>query len=210
MKDGKTYQFKPLKTLAGWARGLMVAFLIVLTLFTALLAFGLFTGTPVDFNAEDLDGIGLLTSLSALLSLTVQVVSGIVSLLWIYGAARNTRAVRPQLDLKPIWAVAWFFVPIAFWFKPYQYMCQIWSTAKGPQDGRYLKEARPVVMWWTFWVIAMISGNIAWRIDDPGAYSIAQLINSLFVFLATIQFMGLVGSITRMQADTDIRIVEQF
>lgn len=210
MASEKTYIFRPLKSLATWARVLMIIQMVATGIFMAVLITALVMGSPVSFNGEDLSDFSAVASLVALVSLAIKTVSGIVAMIWVYRAGCNTRALRPTLDFKPIWAIIWYFVPIAFLFKPYQYMCQIWVTAHGPKDGRYAADDRPVAIWWALFIVGSISGNIAWRLPDPTAYTVLALISGGFGIFATLRFMDLVRIITQLQGDTDTRVADQF
>lgn len=210
MANDERYTFKPLKTLAGWARGLMIVQLMSVALLVVVLVAGLAMGTPVDMNSEVPDGIDMVGALAVLLDVAVEIVSGIVALFWIYGAARNTRALRPQLDLKPAWAVIWFFIPFAFLFKPYQYMARIWETAVGPRDGIYPKNTGPLGAWWGLFIISVISSNIASRITDPTAYAYLAIISGVSGFIATLYFMKIVAEVTRMQGQGGIQAADHF
>ena len=64
--------------------------------------------------------------------------------------AKNVRALGATgLEFTPGWAVGWFFVPIAGFFKPFQAMREIWKASKNPL--RWQEEATgSVVGWWWF------------------------------------------------------------
>ena len=42
-------------------------------------------------------------------------------------ANRNARAFGAPMSNSPGWAAGWFFVPVAFWWKPYYAMKEIWQ-----------------------------------------------------------------------------------
>lgn len=82
--------------------------------------------------------------------------SGILSLLvllallfWIYRANKNASALSDlPLEYSPGWAVGWFFVPIAGWFKPYQVMLEIYKASRTPANWHKTKSASIVGCWW--------------------------------------------------------------
>ena len=42
-------------------------------------------------------------------------------------ANRNARAFGAPMSNSPGWAAGWFFIPVAFWWKPYYAMKEIWE-----------------------------------------------------------------------------------
>jgi hypothetical protein len=49
---------------------------------------------------------------------------------WIYRASRNLRSLGVEKQrFSPAWAVGWWFVPIMFWFRPYQVAAEIWKSS---------------------------------------------------------------------------------
>ena len=67
-------------------------------------------------------------------------------------ANRNARAFGAPLSNSPGWAAGWFFVPIAFWWKPYYAMKEIWQGSD-PDPAVNPLQARVSALlpwWWTY------------------------------------------------------------
>lgn len=152
--------FKPLKKLTlaskiliGLAMAGMLAYVLCLVTSMSL-------GERIDFDAVELSPLGAITALVSLYLLLTWIISGIVSLFWIYGAARNAAALQPDADLSPAWAVGWYFVPFALWYKPYQYMEKIWNISLDYSEDT--ETTRMLGFWW----LAHVMGGILVRIGE--------------------------------------------
>jgi hypothetical protein len=102
-----------------------------------------------------------------------------------------------QLDAKdvtvpPFWAVAWYFVPIAAFWKPLQAVRQIWRNTDNFEQPRLARVPASIGWWWTIWVINSIIGGVSFRIGmSSGFYTTDGYIDP-----ATVQVMNLLDSIT--------------
>jgi len=81
----------------------------------------------------------------------INLVAGILILMWIYRANANARLPGAQ-DMKftPGWSVGWFFIPFAMLFKPFQAMKEIWRASANPQDWQSQPVSVLVGWWWFF------------------------------------------------------------
>ena len=209
----QSYRFKPFKGLTFWTRLLIIARLVALVGYGYCDASQAFTGARVDFDtAAPTDLFVWFTLLSAVLYLLTYVVSGIVSLFWIYRAASNALALRPGLPITPGWAVGWFFVPFANLYKPYQYMRYIWQGSGGfiEKGG----EPRLVQAWWISTIVGNILTGIASRLDKvvegPPWDLGLEAVGFGLLFVGTIMFFRLVKTIHHNQLTADTRIAETF
>ena len=97
---------------------------------------------------------------------------------WIVVAHRNLPALGAEdLDVRPGWAVGWFFVPFANLWKPYQAMRTLWKASHdGPRweygDGHFL-----LGLWWTLWIVSSVLGSVFFR-TTMRATTIPQIIDS--------------------------------
>jgi len=150
------------RPLAGLSNTLVVIlkmFLAASILWLAAVVFSYYSYSrlPIDANydevylfADDVSGfIGLA-------SIVISVVAAVVFLMWVYRAAKNIRLFTGATAVsKPGWAVAWYFVPIACLFKPYQDMREIWKASHGGDPaGRSI-----VVVWW----LLLLGSILAWN-----------------------------------------------
>jgi len=145
-----------------------------------------------------------------IVQLILFLVSGILSLKWIYRANFNARGLGAiNMVFTPGWAIGWYFIPIANLWKPYQAMKEIWKASNNTQNWN-IWSAKSVSSllpwWWFFWLSSGIIGNAAFRmtlraneIDELlTANAVAQLSNISGIFLSLI-FIGILTRIYNMQ-----------
>ena len=95
-------------------------------------------------------------------------VSGLFFLFWVYRTAANVHSVDPNaMTLSPGWAVGWNFIPIAWYWKPYQAVKEIWH---GSHQLGAKRNPTPVRfgIWWCCWVASLLVGHIGDRILERG------------------------------------------
>lgn len=92
---------------------------------------------------------------------------------WIYRAHAHLREAGFAVPgIGPGWAVGWFFVPIADFWKPYQVMRGLWrgshhAAAVDPRSA----DGGPVAAWWGLW----LSGIVFIVLPDHEAATAATL-----------------------------------
>jgi len=65
--------------------------------------------------------------------LGIQLTTSILFLMWIYRANSNARQLGAQgMKFSPGWSVGFYFIPILWFWKPYQAMKEIWQASKAP------------------------------------------------------------------------------
>jgi hypothetical protein len=80
---------------------------------------------------------------------------------WIVRAHRNLPALGAEnLDIRPGWALGYFFVPIANFWKPYTAMRTLWQASH--HAPRWHLEDAPwwLVMWWVLWLLSTVLGRL--------------------------------------------------
>lgn len=68
---------------------------------------------------------------------------------FLFTSSRNARALDLQkLQYTPFMTIAWFFIPIALWFKPYSAVKELWfaSSRSNERLPSYFRK------WWAAWV----------------------------------------------------------
>lgn len=92
------------------------------------------------------------------------VASGIAILTWIYRANCNARQLgAANLRFEPVWTVAWYFIPVANFWKPYQVMREIWQTSVNAAHWDAQKVSLFLPCWWTLWLISNALEQAAYR-----------------------------------------------
>lgn len=150
----------------------------------------------------------------SILGLIAYFASAIVFSVWIVRVARNVRALGATgLEFTPGWAVGWFFVPIAGFFKPFQAMREIWKASKNPL--RWQEEATgSVVGWWWFGFLSMcivswLAGNLeigAHDLDSLRTATEFSIGSNLLELFAVLPSIALVSQVCQFQiAATHLR-----
>lgn len=114
---------------------------------------------------------GAIGGFSLVLALATFVVFGI----WIVRAHRNLPALGARhLEFTPGWALGWFFVPIAYFWKPYQAMRALWQNSRDATRPHTQDTTWVMPVWWGLWIISMVLGNYLIRHSFETA-TVAQL-----------------------------------
>jgi hypothetical protein len=173
----KEYTFQPIE-----GRARTVALWLVISMITDALTIGT--------SVIDLQMLSWLDTLSfaaleqwrmmgaiGFVVIAVYLVTIVIFCFWIYRAAANAHALRPGLSTSPPWAIGWYFVPFACLFKPFTSMKEIWRASFRREAWRPTPPDAVVSIWWTFWILTCVTGNIAFRLAASGADA-STLVNS--------------------------------
>jgi hypothetical protein len=109
----------------------------------------------------------------------VGVATAIVFLLWIYRASRNLHSLGALGQrFSPGWAVGWWFIPIMFFFRPYQVMVEIWkgSTPRATREATFDWKAESVSTllpwWWACWIAQFFAAFVWGFAEESGGTNI--------------------------------------
>ena len=127
---------------------------------------------PAEAGMADLVDLILLIDVSA---------CAVLVLRWIHRTNANAHTFTDEMSISPGWAVGWFFVPIANWFKPYQGVRETWN-ASHEAAGQVDEIGTPLLgWWWGLWLAVTIGSRVSSRMLensgglDPGAATIELL-----------------------------------
>jgi len=96
---------------------------------------------------------------------------------WIYRAHANLLLTdAPQTEYTPGWALGWFAVPIANFFKPFQAMKALWLASHG--QPAQTDETAPGLLW--FWWLAWITSSVGGYRDEIGTFDIVICVSTAF------------------------------
>jgi hypothetical protein len=185
----------------------LLAALLVLTaalLVSSLLQYQLlqssFTQTEADANdmrQRIVDGIYLVTIVATTVAFGC----------WIYRANGNARALGAAgMQFTPGWSVGWYFIPVAYFWKPFQAMREIWKASKNP--ARWQSERTdPILGWWWFgWITSNLLGQLDFTMsmaahDLPSfsAASVIGVVDAAFGVFSTALALVLITRLSRMQ-----------
>jgi hypothetical protein len=138
-----------------------------------------------------------------ILQVLIYICSGIWILRWIYVAGANARDLASHpMQFSPGWAVGWYFIPIAFLWKPYQAMKEIWRVSANPRDPNIVPDSPLLSSWWFFFIVATLTGNAAFRmamlaegIDELLATNVVTQISDFALIALAILLIAIVRRI---------------
>ena len=100
-----------------------------------------------------------------LVQLAVYVGTAIVFFVWLYRANANARALgADDMMAGPGMSIGWYFVPLANLAMPFVAMRELWKASSRPKDWQAIPSPATIPLWWACWLIAGITGIIAFRI----------------------------------------------
>ncbi|MEN9361585.1 MAG: hypothetical protein RL095_3120 [Verrucomicrobiota bacterium] len=164
---------------------------------------------PSQFQPEDPDWEEMEISLPVMLLSSLQAGVGLVTtyvfIVWLHRAHRNLRALgAAELQFTPGWVLAWYFIPVFNFWKPYQAMHELWQASHQPGDWKKVPVPGLLSAWWGLWLLSwlIIFAIFATIIvtDDASTTSldILNYANGLFLNLVA---MKLVSGISQSQQD---------
>jgi hypothetical protein len=110
-------------------------------------------------------------------------ITAILLLIWIHRAFANLLASGIKgLSYSPGWAVGWWFIPIANFYKPYSAMCELWEESKSggdSNDSSFFNGTAHIAVWWCCWLgstfVARWASMIFVSAINPDAKSVTTL-----------------------------------
>lgn len=132
--------------------------------------------------------------------------------IWIYRVNYNARCLGAK-DMRhsPGWSIAWYFIPIAFFWKPYQAMKEIYLKTYNLNTSVSKTNNVPgfFPLWWTFWLLCSFAAQIQFRLgmnffnsnslDLYLAYNFVAICADTLLILNWIFFYKVFKSISSMQ-----------
>jgi ABC-type multidrug transport system fused ATPase/permease subunit len=99
--------------------------------------------------------------LAAIAYIASLVVNLVLFLMWVHRTNRNAQALSAGMDVRPGWAVGWFFIPFASLYKPFQGLDQTWRVSIDPSRWRGLDTPTLLRWWWGFHLTSNIAGSMS-------------------------------------------------
>lgn len=113
-------------------------------------------------------------------------ISSIAFLFWIYTASKNLASLNMlNQRFSPRWAIIWWFVPIMWFFRPYQVMKEIWNGS----DPAHVSSSEPtsrstsyslLKWWWTTWIVSIFLVDFNYGFEPIGQGARNQIWGSTF------------------------------
>ncbi|MDE2927401.1 MAG: DUF4328 domain-containing protein [Acidobacteriota bacterium] len=138
----------------------------------------------------------------------IPLITSILVLIWIHRANHNARQLgAADMHFTPGWAVGWYFVPIAWFWKPYQAMTEIWRASRNPADWRGRPVSALLQWWWVLWIVpfwgeAIVNWAVGRNLDEAGAETLEAatgLAGWILDIPLILVFLAIIGAVHRMQ-----------
>ena len=143
------------------------------------------------------------------------VISSIAFLFWIYRASKNLSSLNwSNQEFSPKWAIIWWFVPIMWFFRPYQLMKEIWN---GSDPAHVSSSDDPIGIstsysllkwWWTTWIVSFFLVDFNDVFEPLGQDTQNQIWGSTFsigglvsVLVSALLLISIVRKITSRQEE---------
>lgn len=175
---------------------------------------------------EEIESNDIRQGLIALAFVLVFIGTVVLWCVWIHRASKNLwpLAINDQ-RFSPRWAVGWWFVPIMWYFRPYQVVKEIWlgsdpnGVKPAPWGVDVSAEWRSFVVWpglgwwWGFWVLALSSSSGSGDVlgDDIGRMIFVDYVaiaTHVILIVAAVLAIRLIGIIDVRQDQKHRRIIE--
>lgn len=160
------FEFRDLTTLTGVLAWMLRigAVLAVVGIWSSWLQLELLSDSfSPDAGAANDRREGLVAGAFGLVMLATLIVFG----RWILLAHRNLPAMGAQfLEVRPGWAVGYFFIPILNWWKPYQAMRSLWRSSHSVHRPELQDSTWVLPTWWTLWIVYSLISNSTFRLQS--------------------------------------------
>lgn len=208
--------FRDPTVLTTWTTRLLYAYIVVVLVAAWSHAGELLGRGGPESLAALLSSIPLLDSLARLVgvlwslvgTIAASAIAAILVLVWIHRANYNARQLGgTDMHFSPGWAVGWYFIPIAWFWKPYQAMREIWQASVSPVDWQRQAGSPLLVWWWGLWILTgwgtfAVSELTVRSLDAAGvatADAAIELSSAILSVPLTLVLLAIIGSVHQMQ-----------
>lgn len=222
------YTFRDQTRLAQWIKWVLYALVVMTVLsiisnslelvFFSNLENGAFYSDEAAFNAAVANDKR--QAIVVYSSLGIYLFSAILIGRWIYFANENAHCLSErEMRFTPGWAVGWYFVPFANFWKPYQAMKEIWLTSFSLSDKQQLPGTEPtshaiIIWWWSLWLATGILATIAERkasglyvsLDAYRSATGLNILSDIFMIPLCFVLLNIIHQINDVQAQANQQI----
>ena len=134
--------------------------------------------------------------------------TAILVLTWTHRANHNARQLgAADMRFTPGWAVGWYFIPIAWFWKPYQAMTEIWRASVSPSDWSAAPVSSLLRWWWGLWIVPSwgldgVDLVASFRLDEAGSETVeaaTDLVGYMLDIPLAFVLVAIIAAVTRMQ-----------
>lgn len=207
--------FRDPTKLTTWLKYFLYASIIIdaIALFSGLLQYQLLSDFKLGVYSSEALAISAAESndkrqqIIGVFQFGIAITTIILFAMWIYRANFNARALGAQnMKFTPGWSVGYYFIPILWFWKPYQAMKEIWRASKAPTSWESVARGAVLPWWWFFFLISAMVGNASFRtalrakeIDELLTNTVITIASDVVSIPATIIALVLVRQIYEMQ-----------
>jgi hypothetical protein len=209
-----------LRLRAAWARGFLLAYIVVAALVTAWNAY---LAVMARLNENTIvvtpDGSPFMAAAKAIAMLAgsislgaITLISPVIILLWIYRAHGNLRTIGvDSLNYSPGWAAGSFFVPIINLVVPFRAMRELCNRSFGESKYQAHESVPDVSSWWTCFVVgnlvqAFLILQLLIELLTPFFFTTPRIANALLGLFSSLLLIGsafflfrIIGAVTTAQ-----------
>lgn len=149
----------------------------------------------------------LIQGLVGITQMVLWFVTAIMFCIWTYRCNVNVRVMGATgLNIRPGWAIGWYFVPIMSLWKPYQAMKEVWQASLSPTNWYNVKRGKIMSRWWFFWIVSNFIDQAAFKwslkadtIGEMKIGNIVMTVSDVFSIPTTIVTIMFVVALTELQ-----------
>lgn len=207
--------FRDPTKLTKWLKYFLYASLVINTiaLFSDMLQYQLLSDFKLGiYSSEELASAAAEVNnkrqqIIGLFQFSIAIATSVLFAIWIYRANFNARQLGAQgMKFSPGWSIGYYFIPILWFWKPYQAMREIWQASRAPSSWKSVERGAILPWWWSFFLVFAILSNASLR-TTTGAKEISEFLTSIGITIAadivsipaTIIALILVKQIYKMQ-----------
>lgn len=130
----------------------------------------------LDIQSADYEGFETLYGLFSTGYSILVVATAVLFFVWLNRSCKNAWMIDREgrdMSITPGWAVGWYFIPFAFWWKPVQSMREIVNASFGRRALAFV-----VPMWWGASVIETLAGVVYGQLE----YDTVEQMRNVFEF----------------------------
>lgn len=152
------HSFRSIGKVTDWLVRFNIALIIITVISSAATIYLTFSTEYVQF----LPVFSVIGSFSGIIS----ILEFITSLFWYYRATKNIHSFGAKTVTSPIMSVIWWFIPIFFFWKPYNVTQQIWK-ASNPEvmltegiEWKRSQSSKMIKQWWALYLVSIAGAVI--------------------------------------------------
>jgi hypothetical protein len=156
-----------------------------------------------DVAKDVLAAIDVRTRAIGVLSTILILAAVVLFCLFMPRANRNARSFGSPMSNSPGWAAGWFFVPVAFWWKPYYAMKEIWQGSDPDPTVHAALAPVPALLplWWWMDLLRSVGGAMSNRITGSWTEIVCRIPSLAAAILAA----AVVRAVARRQDERQRR-----